>query len=88
MKDIRFFLNQFRKGDINDPKYRHGLVDMLVNKIYLYNDKMAILCNTQDGHFDVDLKEVSSLKGHLFCVDEKDASSQSFAKKGSRQIYC
>ena len=38
---------------------------MLVNKIYLYDDKMTILCNTQDGHFDVDLKEVSSLKGHL-----------------------
>lgn len=59
------FLNQFRKGDINDPKYHKGLVDMLVNKIYLYDDKMTVLCNTQDGHFDVDLKEVSSLKGQL-----------------------
>ncbi len=38
---------------------------MLVNKIYLYDDKMTVLCNTQDGHFDVDLKEVSSLKGQL-----------------------
>ena len=65
MKDIRFFLNQFRKGDINDPKYRQGLVEMLVNKIYLYDDKMTVLCNTQDGHFDVDLKDVSSLKGQL-----------------------
>ena len=65
MKEIRFFLNQFRKGDINDPKYRQGLVDMLVNKIYLYDDKMTVLCNTQDGHFDIDLKEVSSLKGQL-----------------------
>ena len=65
MKEIRFFLNQFRKGDINDPKYRQGLVDMLVNKIYLYDDKMTVLCNTQDGHFDIDLKELSSLKGQL-----------------------
>ena len=65
VKEIRFFLNQFRKGDINDPKYRQGLVDMLVNKIYLYDDKMTVLCNTQDGHFDVDLKDVSSLKGQL-----------------------
>ena len=38
---------------------------VLVNKIYLYDDKMTVLCNTQDGHFDVDLKEVSSLKGQL-----------------------
>ena len=44
MEGIRFFLNQFRKGDINDPKYRHGLVEMLVNKIYLYDDKMTVLC--------------------------------------------
>ena len=51
MEGIRFFLNQFRKGDINDPKYRHGLVEMLVNKIYLYDDKMTVLCNTQDGHY-------------------------------------
>ena len=65
IKDIRFFLNQFRKGDINDPKYRQGLADMHVNKISLYDDKMTILCNTQDGHFDVDIKEVSSLKRQL-----------------------
>ena len=26
---------------------------------------MTVLCNTQDGHFDVDLKEVSSLKDQL-----------------------
>ena len=38
---------------------------MFVNKIYLYDDKMTVLCNTQDGHFDVDLKEVSSLKDQL-----------------------
>lgn len=82
MKDIRFFLNQFRKGDINDPKYRQGLVDMLVNKIYLYNDKMAILCNTQDGHFDVDLKELSSLKGHLSFIDKKDAGLQPLCHNG------
>jgi len=38
---------------------------MLVNKIYLYDDKVTVLCNTQDGHFDVDRREVSSLKGQL-----------------------
>lgn len=53
------------KGDINDPKYRQGLVDMPVNKIHLYDDKMTVLCDTQDGHFDVALKDVSSLKGQL-----------------------
>ncbi|BDE88917.1 recombinase RecD [Oscillospiraceae bacterium] len=81
VKEIRFFLNQFRKGDINDPKYRQGLVDMLVNKIYLYDDKMTVLCNTQDGHFDVDLKEVSSLKGQL--VDFDPSNPNPFSLEGS-----
>ena len=62
-KEIRFSLNQFRKGEINDSNYRPGLADMLANKIYLYDDKMTVLCNTQDGR--VNLKEVSSLKGQL-----------------------
>lgn len=77
VKEIRFFLNQFRKGDINDPKYRQGLVDMLVNKIYLYDDKMTVLCNTQDGHFDVDLKEVGSLKGQLVEMGGVEPPSES-----------
>lgn len=32
---------------------------MLVNKIYLYDGKMTVLCNTQNGHFDIDLDEIS-----------------------------
>ena len=83
VQDIRFFLSQFRKGDFNDPKYRQGLVYMLINKIYLYDDKMTILCNTQDGHFDVDLKEVSSLKGHLALPYKKDACGLFDLKKAS-----
>lgn len=63
--EIRFFLSQFRKGDINDPKYRQGLIDMLINKIYLYDKKITVLCNTQDSHFDVDLDETSSSKDCL-----------------------
>lgn len=47
-------------------------------QIAVFNDKMTILCNTQDGHFDVDLKELSSLKGHLATVDNIDTVSQGF----------
>ena len=88
IKDIRFFLTQFRKGDINDPKYRQGLIDMLVNKIYLYDDKMTILCNTQDGHFDVDLKEISSLKGHLVDPEERWSNPAEWTSSRSSTVDC
>lgn len=57
---VRFFLNQFRKGDVNDLKYRRALVDTFVNRIYLYDDKMTVLYNTQDSHSDVTIDDLSS----------------------------
>ena len=63
VQEVRFFLNQFRKGNVNDEKYRQALVDTFVRKIYLYDDKMTILYNTQDGHSDVSLDDLGSSKG-------------------------
>ena len=60
VNEVRFFLNQFRKGDVNDLKYRQALVDTFVNKIYLYNDRMTVLYNTQDSHSDVTIDDLSS----------------------------
>ena len=59
VNEIRFFLNQFRKGDINDVKYRQALVDTFINKIYLYEDKMTVLYNTQDSHTEITLDNTS-----------------------------
>lgn len=52
---------------------------MLVNKIYLYDDKMTVLCNTQDGHLDIDLKEMSSLKGQLVGLGGPNKNLMCFA---------
>ena len=60
ISEVRFFIEQFRKGDINDIKYRQALIDTFVNKIYLYDDKMTILYNVQDSHSDLTIDEISS----------------------------
>lgn len=57
--EVRFFLNQFRKGSINDAKYRQALVDTFINRIYLYDDKMTVLYNTQDSHLEVTIDDIS-----------------------------
>lgn len=77
VSEIRFFLSQFKKGGINDLKYRQGLIDMLVNRIDLYDGKMTVLCNIQNGHFDVDLDEISSSKGRLVEVRGIEPPSES-----------
>ena len=73
INEVRFFMEQFKKGDINDIKYRQALVDTFINKIYLYDDKMTILYNIQDSHSNVDLDEISSTRVGLSEVYEIDA---------------
>lgn len=65
VSEVKFFMERFRKGDINNQKYRQALIDTFVNKIYLYDDKMTILYNVQNSHSDVDLDEISSSKDCL-----------------------
>lgn len=45
---IKFFLRALRNGDINDIKYQKCLINIFVNKIYLYDDRLTIIFNTSD----------------------------------------
>jgi len=56
---IIFFLTKMRDGDIDDIRYQRMLINILVNKIYLYDDNMIIVYNTQDSNKEItiDLEE-------------------------------
>ena len=45
---LKFFFERFAKGDVNDINYRRALVDIFINRIYLYDDHMKIVYNAQD----------------------------------------
>lgn len=45
---VKFFLVQLRRGNINDIKYKKMLINTLINEIYLYDDNIIIVFNTQD----------------------------------------
>ena len=62
---ILFFLSRLRDGDINDMKYRKLLVMTLVNKIYLYDDKITIAFNTQGETVDVDISLIDGAERGL-----------------------
>ena len=50
---VKFFLNDLKNGDINDVKYRHALITVLINRIYLYDDRVIIVFNTQDRPVEI-----------------------------------
>lgn len=66
-QEIRFFLIQLKKGNIADIKYRKMLINIFVNKIYLYDDKITITYNSGD-------EEVTISDELLSALEEREAS--------------
>ena len=52
--EIKFFFDQLRKGNIDDISYRKTLINVFVNAIYLYDDKIVIFFNSGDNPVTVD----------------------------------
>ena len=55
---ITFWLHKFRKLDINRQDHRKWLINVFVNAIYLYDDKMIITFNYKDGTKTITLDDV------------------------------
>ena len=55
---ITFWLHKFRKLDINRQDHRKWLINVFVNAIYLYDDKMVITFNYKDGTVTITLDDV------------------------------
>ena len=45
---IKFFLTSLKQGNMNDIKYRKTLISVLVNRIYLYDDRITLIFNSGD----------------------------------------
>ena len=78
--EIRFFLIGLRDGDINDENNRRMLITVLVNAVYLYDDKYTVIFNASDNPVEV----TQSLLGDIEAsaeefVYEKDCSTKCIA---------
>lgn len=65
-KEIKFFLYQLKNGAINDIKYHRALINIFVNSIYLYDDRLTIIFNASDIPVTIDnilLDDIENGKG-------------------------
>ena len=46
---MRFWLHRFRKLDMAKKEHRQMLIDVFINAIFLYDDKMLITFNYKEG---------------------------------------
>lgn len=59
-EQIVFWISKFKDGDIDDTEYCKSIVDIFVNSIFLYEDKLVIAFNYKDGTKTVSLTEFES----------------------------
>lgn len=60
--EIKFFLTQLKNGNINDLKYRKTLINVFVNAIYLYDDKITYIFNAAETPVTVDVKLLDEIE--------------------------
>ena len=72
---IRFWLLKFRKFDISQQKQRKALIEIFVNAIFLYDDRMLITFNYKDGTQTVRFEDTSTADG----VEGKSSDLSSLA---------
>ncbi len=48
---VKLFLEQFVNGDIKEFYFREKLIEVFVKEIKVYNDKITVSYNVQDGYF-------------------------------------
>ena len=59
-EQIVFWISRFKDGSINDPEYRKSIVDIFVNSVFLYDDKLVIAFNWKDGTKTITLAELEA----------------------------
>jgi DNA invertase Pin-like site-specific DNA recombinase len=64
--EIKFFLSQLKKGNVDSVKYRRTLINVFVNKIFLYDERMIILFNTGERAIEFDSELLNTISKGRF----------------------
>ncbi|MCL2797463.1 MAG: hypothetical protein FWD58_05370 [Firmicutes bacterium] len=62
---IKSFLTYMQKGRVDNPQYRQRLINLFVNRIYLYNDKILLIMNVENGEKHLTVSLLSYIMGQL-----------------------
>ena len=54
------WINQFKGGDMDDVEYQKQIIDIFLNALYVYDDKLVFVYNFKGGTQTVSLAEVEA----------------------------
>ena len=63
-EQIVFWISKFKDGDIDNQEYRKAIIDIFVNSVFLYDDKLVLTFKWRDGTKTVTLAELEAVTGN------------------------
>lgn len=58
-EQIIFFIERFKGGDVEDRAYRQAIIDIFVNAVFLYDEKIVLTFNYRESARTISLSELS-----------------------------
>ena len=55
---IVFWMNRFKGGDVADKAYQRAIIDIFVNAIYIYDDKIVLTYNFKSDARTISLTDI------------------------------
>ena len=62
LTQVKNFLKLIKKGSVKDLKYRKMLINVLIDKIYIYDDSITIMFNIQNKDFSAKYPNISEIE--------------------------
>ena len=57
-EEIVEWIGRFKNGNINDVAYQREIIDIFVNSVYVYDDKLLLTYNYKDGNETLTFEEI------------------------------
>lgn len=57
-EQIIFWISKFKDGDIDDKQYQQSIIDIFVNAIYLYDDRIVFIYNYKSESRTISLNDI------------------------------
>ena len=54
------WISRFKYGNVDDPQYQKQIIDMFINSIYVFDDKLVFTYNFKDGTETITLAEIQA----------------------------
>ena len=83
-EQILFFLQRFRAVDTTKQEQRQRLIDSFVNAVYVYDDKIILTFNYQDGTETITLDDINGSDLDASAPPKEEASNSSFTRMSLR----